>query len=415
MSHYLTDLIIKRNLNKIKNLEDDTIEKILIDDLSKIYLDRYKIEPGYLYCLYNDVYKVYGDNLFKLGECCDIKARFSSYCTYYPDPSIIKCQTGKLRNKAFAELVLFEKLKQYRFRSNREFFQCDLSIIRKTFSEIENLFRFNSDEEIIKNIFINPILQKIKYHIQNKNDDKIIQQENEIQIKNIYHQILTCDKDIDKFEYDILAKMNNKSLIDKIRMEKYLLLYHFGINKLNKTFLKTFYEKEYKLYNLIYLIDENNIKNFKYHKIDIDIKRKQCQIINELINLLGFDNIFDNKLIERKKFQENIEKVQTNSIFFKNIKDSYKLFKIIRKNKHIIGVKSFLGFINIILIEYGLRIKALRKSKRINGKIRKISKYKLNFINNIQEFIRFRINKGSKLIDSNNIYRSITNEWIHLL
>lgn len=175
MSHLLTNLMITNIYIKLKNEQEKNILNKLVEELCKILINKYTPENGYLYCLY------------KLGECADIKSRMTGYVTPYPDPCIIKCQTENLRNKYLAETILFEKLKKYRYRANREFFQCDLLIIENTFLEIEEMFANKTDEQIINDIFIKPELTRINIII-NINGIKFnnkFDKENNID-KNIY-------------------------------------------------------------------------------------------------------------------------------------------------------------------------------------------------------------------------------------
>ena len=166
MSHLLTNSIISKSLDKLKKEQNIDIENKLIEELCKIFLERYKAEKDYLYCLFNDFFK-YVKNLYKLGECENLKYRMASYITPYPDPCIIKCKTIQLRNKSVAKTVLFEKLKIYKYINNREFFVCDLSIIKKSFEEIEEMFDNKTDKQTMMDIFIEPQLLRIKKIIYN--------------------------------------------------------------------------------------------------------------------------------------------------------------------------------------------------------------------------------------------------------
>ena len=91
---------------------------------------------GYLYCIYNKMYDIYGTNIYKLGNMKN-KNRMNSYVTPYIDPIEIKFLSNKILDKSIGEKILFDILKEFRFRPNREFFQCDLSIIKKAFDEVE--------------------------------------------------------------------------------------------------------------------------------------------------------------------------------------------------------------------------------------------------------------------------------------
>jgi len=51
------------------------------------------------------------------------------------------------------------------------------------------------------------------------------------------------------------------------------------------------------------------------------------------------------------------------------------------------SIKGFLGFINVLLIDYGFCIKNVRKSKKINKKIEKDYYYNVDFINHINSYL----------------------------
>ena len=95
---------------------------------------------GYLYCLYNPAFKSFGDNVYKLGRSGNLDNRLASYTTYYVEPSqfmlISKDYDRKFKDCIKAERVLFYILRKYRVSNKREFFQCDLEIIKETFERM---------------------------------------------------------------------------------------------------------------------------------------------------------------------------------------------------------------------------------------------------------------------------------------
>ncbi len=209
--------------------------------------------------------------------------------------------------------------------------------------------------------------------------------------------------DISKEDFGILLnkQMNNRATrSEKVQIEKYMYKHNFGIDKIDFHFLDCFYQKTDVLFNLLGLIDDKNLEGSDKigTKIDYDIQKKKekNRIVREIINMLGFDNISDSKRIARKQFQSNIEVVKKLSYLFTNPKFCLSLFGLNKRN--IISVKSFLGFFNSLLSDYGIQIKSIIKSKWSDGKkINEIS-YKINFINNIHEFIDFLIKKGRSII-----------------
>jgi hypothetical protein len=62
---------------------------------------------GFLYCLFNEIFKFYGPTYYKLGKAFDVEKRLASYSTCYPEPSEMLEESSKLRNRHLAERVLF--------------------------------------------------------------------------------------------------------------------------------------------------------------------------------------------------------------------------------------------------------------------------------------------------------------------
>ena len=77
---------------------------------------------GYIYILWNDMYKIYGNNVFKIGRTTDIQKRINCYTTAYIKPSEIKYISIKSDNYVLAEMLIFGLLKNSRIVNNREFF-----------------------------------------------------------------------------------------------------------------------------------------------------------------------------------------------------------------------------------------------------------------------------------------------------
>ena len=144
------------NKNEIKKILNESKEELNYDDIAKnIYLKLLdKDDKGIIYCLHNKMYEMYGENVYKLGMTSNIKKRLTGYTTSYIDPIKVIFKTNKLKNKSFAELMLFEYLKNYRVTKNREFFKVDKEKIIETMNNIQNLF--------YKKEICNIIVSKIK-------------------------------------------------------------------------------------------------------------------------------------------------------------------------------------------------------------------------------------------------------------
>lgn len=107
---------------------------------------------GYIYCLYNEAFEKFKNdsdvNVYKLGLSRNLKKRLSTYTTYYIKPSSFMCTSKdydrKFKDCVKAERVLFYILRKFRVSNKREFFQCDIKIIKDTISRISSF----SDEMI---------------------------------------------------------------------------------------------------------------------------------------------------------------------------------------------------------------------------------------------------------------------------
>ena len=131
-----------KQLSKIK-----LTDEIYDDILKKLYnYDFNNGTNGYVYCVHNKMYNAYGDNIYKLGMAQDIEKRLLSYTTYYIDKTKLILKSNKVNNYRMTENLLFQFLEEYRIRNDREFFNCDLSIIEEKFIKINNMT--NNDENI---------------------------------------------------------------------------------------------------------------------------------------------------------------------------------------------------------------------------------------------------------------------------
>jgi hypothetical protein len=104
---------------------------------------------GFIYCLHNPTFKYYGDNVYKLGKTNNLKSRLAAYTTGYVEKSEYILYSSILNDKDLGEKLLFKELDEYRINNNREFFKCDINIIKTAFNNIEKYF--NQNKQIINN------------------------------------------------------------------------------------------------------------------------------------------------------------------------------------------------------------------------------------------------------------------------
>ena len=339
---------------------------IMIKNIKDTYINNTCIPiKGKLYCIYNEMYKYHGDDVYKLGNSGDVDKRIQGYTTSYITPVLILHQTDYIRNKVLAETILFDMLKEYRIVNNREFFKCNIDIIKKTMDEIVELFNKYTDDEL-----------QYKYICKTK---RII-------VKIDYIDNIINSKNITEEQVSILLK---KEVNDKITDdEKYSIEKHIYKTKFNLKDEDITYNTLKKMYAKTHVVDNyNKLISNNVH----DSKLKWIKII---IDMLGFtikDNQILNINIHRDNFNHN--KIQLINKLDNEFKMLFKINKTIslhfneliqNNNKNTYTNHKFLGFINSLLKSYGMEIKAIQHSVRIKKKIKTIYTYTLKKTNIIE-------------------------------
>ena len=263
-----------------------------------------------------------------------------------------------------------------------------------THNETEN---FNKNRNLFIPYFIDLI--KNKGHTYVFSDVKTAKYK-QIDKNNIVKEELKEAKDINKEEFNELLKKQantDASRIDKIMIERYLFKKLWKIDELTEDFINKYYGKSQTLINLRYLLnkditDKVEVDNIKYAEIVI---KEKIKIINDVITKLGFDLEDVDKKLSRELFEGNIIKVLNESLLFKEHDKTSPMFEL---NKSIISKllkkhtnKSFMGFINSLLENYGINIKWKKTigSKYTNGKKTNIvnNNYYCSYIKDINKFI----------------------------
>jgi len=326
---------------------------------------------GKLYCLYNEMYQFYGDNVYKLGNSKDIESRLNGYTTSYIKPCELKLESVIFRNKDLAETLLFDMLKDHRISNSREFFKCDLSLIKEKMKEVKQLFdKHNDDTDLYQ------YLEKTKIKI-----DSIFNKESILNAKDITNK---------EFEALLYKQKNNiVSEAEKLSIEKHCYKLNWGQENINMDFMDFAHKKTHVLHNLKIIYNENDSKFISidpnYIKYtDINKNKEKIRLIKDFMNILGYDNLTEEKLIIRDDFQTNMTECIEKAELFTKTKYTKKIFGLIIK-KHV-SIKSFLGFVNSILNDFGLLISYIQKSKRLGKKIVTINYYKLQ---QNKEFLKY--------------------------
>jgi hypothetical protein len=124
---------------------------------------------GYLYCLYNDAFERFKkspeEEVYKLGRTCNVANRLASYSTYYVQPSKMLYTSSKFKDCIKAERVLFYILRNYRVSEKREFFKCELTLVKETFDRMSSFTSKMIDEmykAIISLIFPENVIERIE-------------------------------------------------------------------------------------------------------------------------------------------------------------------------------------------------------------------------------------------------------------
>lgn len=164
MSNSLLDYIDNGVFNSLSSsalllyIEDNkiTTSTQLLSNLLQEYFNR-NPSYGYLYCIHHHSYKVYGNNVYKLGQAGNIEHRIAGYTTYYIGPVELKHASLSINFYKFAEIVLFKKLRTFRIVPNREFFDCEFDIIKNAINDIAVEFSTDTIVNIINKYNINAL------------------------------------------------------------------------------------------------------------------------------------------------------------------------------------------------------------------------------------------------------------------
>jgi hypothetical protein len=212
-------------------------------------------------------------------------------------------------------------------------------------------------------------------------------------------------KDITKDLYNTLCEKKiylDTTYEENIQIEKYKLKEFLGLDILNLDIIDRFYKNTSIINNFCYLIDNNNIIQTNDNNFN-ELKYK-TETIRELIVLLGYNNIFDNKSILSETLKENINKLKINKINIYSKNNEADIFKYDKIREDIL--KSDLGHINSIINKFGINIKLQQLNTRENKKFIKINYYNINILYNIHELIYYKKLRGFELYDSCNIFKN---------
>lgn len=195
--------------------------------------------------------------------------------------------------------------------------------------------------------------------------------------------------DIDEDDYSDLDEDNKiyiNNLSEKIEMERNirnnaLAKYYCNITKIeNLRLLNNKIDDKVESNDN----DSNKKKDVEYDK---NASNKKLNIIIDVINKLGYEDVSDKKLIERTEFETNMNTVIKESELFTNPHLVNPLFGLNKKVNKVESIKSFLGFVNSLFNEFGFNIKLNKKSVKINKKKTNKYFYYIKFVNEADKFV----------------------------
>jgi hypothetical protein len=215
-------------------------------------------------------------------------------------------------------------------------------------------------------------------------DDSL--KEKKVKTKHITKEALLEVGDISEYEFRILKKnieRNNATTEDKLKVERYYYKKHWEVKYFDSTFLNKAYQQTSSLFNYKGLcglpvrkfdtLDEDN------QDVDIVIKKQKLKIVNNLLENLSFktkSGEFTGAVFNSEDFEDHQSDAIENCKLFTD-KATLTLFG--KSKTKLDTTKAFLGFVNKILENYGVRIQSHRQGKE-SGTNNKINYYSLKHI-----------------------------------
>lgn len=228
------------------------------------------------------------------------------------------------------------------------------------YNEIENLNK--STEYFITSL--NMLCSYKNYRLQFLDNTKPTKRED---CDDDYIELIVNSADIDQFACNkIYTKMlaNKATEAEKFSFQKFKIKSFWKIDNVTLEFLQTHFRKERILINLRCILDKN-LGSCSSDYIDNDIDAK-CEVILEIVTVLGFDLTDLDKVIGMKEFYENGHKLVSDSNFSARYKKIRILFNQSKKklDSELTG-GNFFKMINGYLKDFGLYVYCKKKSKRV--------------------------------------------------
>lgn len=289
------------NMNNIKLLEekDRLLEdnkkllEIKDEEINNIKYKKYEeIEKtSYIYVFSTDK-----QNIYKIGRSKDIIKRKNTIQTSCVDDITI-LYYYKTNNNILLENIIHEILTEYRCKSNREHFNCNLDYIKTIIEIIGNTIDTlkSSYEQITKEEILNIISNKINKNI-NKNVEYDIEYENQYNENNEFKE--------DIIIYNEISNENNNE--DKIKILE---------------------QKLEEVYNLINKKDKNKITDLKDTDI-IEWFKNNYEFTDNKQDIIKVKDIYEKlKISDMFKNLTKVQKLKYNKTFFVELVETNSFFK----------------------------------------------------------------------------------------
>jgi hypothetical protein len=198
-----------------------------------------------------------------------------------------------------------------------------------------------------------------------------------------------------------LQRITNMTEAQKLQIQKHVVKRRTGLDVLDMDLVKKFRYQDL-VAKFACLIDLENERSSEDNNRALNLT--EHKYIREVITRLGFNHIFDKKKISRSTFVRKLREV----IQWLSTESNRKDFDMImNKTKHNIrslrdaDFKKQLYFINGLLSSYSVKLKLKQEREESTNKT---NYYVIELQNCIDELLEYRVNRGYKLADSQNIF-----------
>jgi hypothetical protein len=228
---------------------------------------------------------------------------------------------------------------------------------------------------------------------------------------DLIHEKILNARDLIKNPYqnefqELLQKQRRSCLTEEehYQLQKHYIKLRSGLDILTIEIIKKFRYDDNIITNFACLFDLSN-ETTKDELMRIE-RIQQHTYISLILIRLGFEGIHDDEMIHRDDF--TIDMSSTIMHLFNAFKNNKNFNMLMNESRHKIqdlleaDFKAQLCYINTILKSYSIKIgftcKKFRKYKN------KLLYYHIQFRDNIDELLEYKINKGYKFKDRNNLF-----------